>query len=339
MTYQEALKKAKESIGPYCKVCPECNGIACRGSIPGPGGKGTGLGFIRNYQDLRKIRLRMDTVYAPKGVSTKTTLFGRDFALPVFAAPIGAVALHYSPAYDDVGYSAAVLDGCRQAGSAAFTGDGIKDEVFAGTIEAAKKLGGCGVPTIKPWNVDAVIEKAKRAEDAGVFAFAMDIDAAGLAMLAAQGKPVSPMPVEALRAIAGSVGIPFILKGVMTSEGAKKALDAGAKGIVVSNHGGRVLDETPSTIEVLPRIVEAVGGKLTVLVDGGFRTGLDVFKALALGADGVLIGRPFAYSVYGGGAEGAKLYLEKVRAELAEAMLMTGAATLADIGPSRIDIA
>jgi len=336
MNYQEVRTKAKESIGPHCKVCPECDGVACRGKIPGPGGKGTGSGFIRNYADLRKIRLVMDTVYAPSAVSTKTELFGKAFALPVFAAPIGAVGLHYSEAYTDLSYSAAVLEGCKAAGSAAFTGDGVKDEVYDGTIDAIKAMGGHGIPTIKPWSVSEVVVKARKAEAAGAFAFAMDIDAAGLVVLAMQGKPVAPMPVESLREIASSVRLPFILKGVMTAEGARKALEAGAAAIVVSNHGGRVLDETPSTVEVLPAIAKAVGGRMKVLVDGGFRTGLDVFKALALGADGVLIGRPFSWSVYGGGAEGAKLYLDKVRAELEEAMLMTGAATLKDIGPSRI---
>lgn len=331
MTYQEVLSKAKLAIGPHCKVCPECNGIACKGEIPGPGGKGTGLGFIRNYQDLKKIRLVMDTIYKPGTVSTEAALFGKSFRLPVFAAPIGAVGLHYSSAYTDDTYSAAVVNGSLKAGSAAFTGDGVKDEAFDGPLAAIRAAGGNGIPTIKPWNVKEVITKARRAQDAGAFAVAMDIDAAGLAVLAMQGKPVAPMPVEAVAEIVASIKVPFILKGIMTPEGARKALAAGAKGIVVSNHGGRVLDETPSTIEVLPGIVDAVGGKLTVLVDGGFRTGLDVFKALALGADGVLIGRPFTYAVYGGGEEGVALYVEKVRAELAEAMLMTGATALADI--------
>nr|HPG87962.1 alpha-hydroxy-acid oxidizing protein [Spirochaetales bacterium] len=259
-----------------------------------------------------------------------------DFELPVFAAPVGAVGLHYSDAYTDLSYSAAVLEGCKAAGSAAFTGDGVKDEVYRGTIEAIKAMGGHGVPTIKPWSVAEVIAKAKMAEDAGAFAFAMDIDAAGLVVLAMQGKPVAPMPVASLSKIASSVRMPFILKGVMTPAGALKALEAGAQAIVVSNHGGRVLDETPSTIEALPPIVEALHGRMKVLIDGGFRTGLDVFKALALGADGVLIARPFTWSVYGGGAEGAKLYLEKVKAELAEAMLMTGASSLEEIDGSRL---
>jgi len=336
MTLQEVREKAKLTIGPHCKVCPECDGRACRGAIPGPGGKGTGLGFIRNYQALKKIRLTMDTIYQSVQVSTEARLFGRTFRLPVFAAPVGAVGLHYSDAYDDLSYSSAVLNGCLRAGSAAFTGDGVKDEVFKGTIEAIKAIGGVGVPTIKPWSVKEVLVKARMAQDAGAFAVGMDIDAAGLAVLAMQGKPVSPMPVEALATIAGSVSMPFILKGIMTAEGARKALKAGAKGIVVSNHGGRVLDETPSSIEVLPAIVEAVGGKMSILIDGGFRTGLDVFKALALGADGVLVGRPFTYAVYGGDEEGVFLTVEKIRAELAEAMVMTGAATLADIDRSKV---
>lgn len=106
--------------------------------------------------------------------------------------------------------------------------------------------------------------------------------------------PAGSKTVEELKEIISYAGVPFILKGIMTVNGAKKALEAGAAAIVVSNHGGRVLDQCPATAEVLPEIVEAVGGKMTILVDGGIRSGMDVFKALALGADGVLIGRPFS---------------------------------------------
>ena len=99
--------------------------------------------------------------------------------------------------------------------------------------------------------------------------------------------------MEQLQEIAKSAGVPFILKGIMTVSGAEKAVEAGAAGIVVSNHGGRVLDDCPATAEVLADIVAAVDGRAKILVDGGIRTGNDVFKALALGADGVLIARPF----------------------------------------------
>jgi len=159
----------------------------------------------------------------------------------------------------------------------------------------------------------------------------MDTDAAGLPFLKNLQPPAGSKTVDELREIAAWAKKPFILKGIMTVEGAKKALKAGASGIVVSNHGGRVLDNCPATAEVLPSIVDAVGGKLTIFVDGGIRTGMDVFKALALGADAVLIGRPFVTMVYGGEAEGVQIYVDKLKAELSDTMAMCGAHSLSDI--------
>ena len=117
----------------------------------------------------------------------------------------------------------------------------------------------------------------------------------------------------------------------MTVKGARKALEAGASGIVVSNHGGRVLDQCPATAEVLPAIADEVGGQMKIFVDGGIRTGLDVLKALALGADGVLIGRPFVTMVYGGAAEGVDAYVRKLTAELRDGMAMCGVHSLDEI--------
>ena len=99
----------------------------------------------------------------------------------------------------------------------------------------------------------------------------------------------------------------------MTVKGARKALEAGAAGIVVSNHGGRVLDGVPATAAVLPAIADAVKGQMTVLVDGGIRTGVDVCKALALGADAVILARPYVTAVYGGGIEGVKALTRKLK--------------------------
>jgi len=162
------------------------------------------------------------------------------------------------------------------------------------------------------------------------------IDAAGLPFLQGLTPPAGSKSVEELKQISACAERPFILKGIMTVRGAKKALEAGASAIVVSNHGGRVLDHCPATAEVLPEIVDAVGGKMTVLVDGGIRSGVDIFKALALGADAVLIGRPFVTAVYGGGEEGVQLYVQKLKAELADTMRMCGAHSLAEIDRSML---
>ena len=336
MTYQEVIQNAKKNIGPHCKVCPICNGIACKGVIPGPGGKGSGIGFIRNYQAFRNYGLNMDTIHEVILADPKFEMFGRTFKLPVFAAPVGAVQMHYSDLYDDLTYSTALVEGCHASGILAFTGDGVKSEVFEGTARAIKAQNGFGVPTIKPWRKDEVIEKIRIAEAANAIAIAMDIDAAGLSILAAQGKPVSPMSTETLKEIIASTDKPFIIKGIMTVEAAKKAASAGAFAIIVSNHGGRVLDETPSTLDLLPEIVAAVGDQTIVMLDGGVRSGIDVFKAIALGAKSVLIARPFVTAVYGGDREGVALYIDKLEAELKEAMLMTGCASLTDITQDKI---
>lgn len=336
MDYNSILKDAKETIGKKCRVCKECNGIVCRGEIPGVGGKDTGEGFSINYEKLKEIKINMDTIYEFKGVDTSIEMFGKRFAYPIFAAPIGAVNLHYSDVLNDETYSRAVVTGCKQAGTAGFTGDGVKDEFYELPLKAIQELGGWGIPTIKPWKKDEVLRKVKQAEEAGALAVAMDVDAAGLALLAALGKPVSPKSVEELKEIISSTKLPFIIKGIMTVKGALKALEAGAHAIVVSNHGGRVLDQTPGTVEVLPEIVEAVKGRMKIFIDGGVRTGVDVVKVLALGADAVLIGRPYAVSAYGGGAEGVKVYTEKIGKELSETMTMIGCSKLSDIDESVI---
>ena len=117
----------------------------------------------------------------------------------------------------------------------------------------------------------------------------------------------------------------------MTPKAALKAKVAGAAGIVVSNHGGRVLDQCPATAEVLEEIAEAVDGSMKIFVDGGLRSGVDVFKALALGADAVLMARPFVNAVYKDGADGVRAYVDKISAELADTMAMCGAYSLDQI--------
>lgn len=336
MTYQEVLANARTCMGNYCKSCPVCNGLACKNQIPGPGAKGLGTGFIRNYQKWQEICVNMDTIAEGGAVDTSLELFGKKFEIPVFAGPVGAVTLHYGDKYNDLEYNDILVPACAAAGIAAFTGDGTNPAVVEGTAKALIKNGGCGVPTIKPWNMDTIKEKMDLVKPADPFAIAMDIDAAGLPFLKNMNPPAGSKTVEQLKQIAEWAEKPFILKGIMTVEGAKKALEAGASAIVVSNHGGRVLDQCPATAEVLPAIVDAVGDKMTILVDGGIRTGMDVFKALALGADAVIIARPFVNMVYGGGAEGVQVYVDKLKAELADAMEMCGAKTLADINRSML---
>ena len=334
MTYPEVLAAARGQMGPYCKACPVCTGEACKNTMPGPGAKGLGTGAVRNYRKWQEICVNMDTICENIPVDTTAELFGRRFDAPFFAAPVGAMQLHYGDKYDDMTYNELLVSACRDCGIAAFTGDGTNPKVFEGAAHAIAAAQGAGIPTVKPWDRDTIFQKLEQVRDARPMAIAMDIDAAGLPFLQNRIPPAGSKTVEELREIIACADRPFILKGIMTAKGAEKAVRAGVSAIVVSNHGGRVQDQCPATAEVLAESGDAVGRDVTVLVDGGIRSGVDIFKALALGAKGVLIGRPFVTAVYGGGAEGVAAYKEKLRNELADTMAMCGVHTLEEIDRS-----
>lgn len=336
MNYHEILEESRKWIGPYCKSCPVCNGKACKNHIPGPGAKGSGTVAIKNYDAWQEIEINMDTICENKPVDPSFSVFGKTFKYPIFAGPVGAVAMHYSDTYDDMKYNEVLVSACKEAGIAAFTGDGLNPDIMKEATKTIKKNAGIGVPTIKPWSKEVVQEKFELAKQCGSFAVAMDIDAAGLPFLRNCTPPAGRKSVQELKEIIDQAPVPFIVKGIMTKQGALKALEAGASGIVVSNHGGRVLDGTPSTASVLEEIVDVVQGKMKVFVDGGIRSGVDVFKALALGADAVLIARPFVNMVYGSGKEGVQALVDKLGAELKDTMEMCGANTLAQITREKV---
>lgn len=338
MNYQEILENARTCMGPYCKACPVCNGKACTSQMPGPGAKGTGTVTIRNYEKWQDICVNMDTICENGKADTSFEIFGRTYKAPIFAAPIGAMKLHYGDKYDDLEYNNILVPACADAGIAAFTGDGVNAAVMQGATEAIRAKDGKGIPTVKPWDVNTLQEKLELIKASGSFAVAMDIDAAGLPFLKNLTPPAGSKTTEELAEIVKAAGVPFILKGIMTVKGALKAKEAGASAIVVSNHGGRVLDQCPATAEVLEEIVQAVGKDMKIFVDGGLRSGVDIFKALALGADAVLIGRPYVTAVYGGGAEGVATYTEKLTTELADTMTMCGAHNLSEISREMVRV-
>jgi 4-hydroxymandelate oxidase len=125
--------------------------------------------------------------------------------------------------------------------------------------------------------------------------------------------------------------LPILIKGILTPDDARVAVEAGASGIVVSNHGGRTLDTLPASLDALPRVVAAVAGRVPVLVDGGIRRGTDVLKAIALGASAVLIGRPYIWGLAAAGITGVAHVINMLWAELEIAMALTGCATIADV--------
>lgn len=334
MDFNSIKSQAKEQLKGYCRVCPICDGRVCAGEVPGMGGTGTGSAFRNNLSALAAYNLNMRTLHGAKQPSTEIEFLGTAISSPVMAAPMTGTPYNMGGTIGERDFIGMIVSGSKNAGTLGWTGDGADPTMYDSGLEAISAEQGYGIPIIKPREQPAIIERIRRAEAAGVKAIGMDIDGAGLVTMALKGQPVGPKTLDELKEIVQSTKLPFIIKGIMTLDEAELAVSAGVKAIVVSNHGGRILDFTPGAAAVLPAIAAAVKGKVSILADGGVRTGVDVLKLLALGADGVLVGRPLVVGAFGGGTPGVKLILDKITSELKQAMILTGCSTTKDIDES-----
>jgi 4-hydroxymandelate oxidase len=324
MNEKEMRERAREKMKGFCRVCPRCDGRACAGEVPGMGGLLSGSAFINNCEALSMYHINLRTMHQIDQPDTSVRVFGRRFETPVFVAPLTGAGYNMGGALTEAEMVGSLVEGARAAGSFSFSGDGAESEIYADGLAAIKNTAGLGIPVIKPRSMEAIAERIRQAEESGAFAVGIDIDGAGLVTMAMKGQPVGPKTFYQLRDLKRATTLPFILKGIMTVQEAEMAVEIGADAIVVSNHGGRVLDCTPGVAEVLPEIVERVKGEIFIFADGGVRSGIDVLKILALGANGVLIGRPALWGAFGGGPDGVKLTIEKMTAQLRHGMLMTG---------------
>lgn len=332
MNYSEVLENARKNIGPNCQACPVCNGLACKNTLPGPGSKAPGNGANDNYNAWRKIKLNMDTIVPNVEIDTSTDFLGRKLNFPLLSAPIGSIKLQYNPTDDVRDFNEKCLAACESRGIMHFYSSGLNEDVHRSAIKSRIAHANAGVPVINPEADESIIEQMNRCdEELSPIAKAVVVDSAGLPHLKSCHGSAGTKSVEQLKMLKEKAGGAFVVKGVMTAKSALKAVEAGADAIIVSNHGGRVLAESPATAEVLEEIAQAVKGKTTIIVDGGIRSGADMFKAFALGADVCMICRPVLISYYGAGQEGMECYFDKLRDELYDTMYMCGARSIAEI--------
>lgn len=330
MNYQQA----REKMAGFCRVCSTCNGRACAGEVPGMGGTGSGSSFMANVDALSQIKFKMRVLKNTQQPSTKTQLLGLDLDIPVLAAPIGGASFNMCKDADEYQYISSLLKGCAAEGVIGCTGDGVPAFVHQSAYKAIEEVSGKGIPFIKPWQDDIFLKKVEGACATGATVMGIDVDSIGLSTVNLMGSSIPLRTFAEFAKLRSQIPLKVILKGIMVPEEAQMAVDMGADAIIVSNHGGRVLDCAQGTAEVLPEIVQAVGGKLPILVDGGIRTGADVLKMLALGADAVLIGRPLSISVFSDFDNGVSEYLKKIKKELIQSMLLTGCSSIEKIDSS-----
>ncbi|MBU1487815.1 ATP-grasp domain-containing protein [bacterium] len=332
LSLEEIKKRARNKFKQACRVCSVCDGRICAGKVPGMGGAGTGSSFKANLEALARFKINVKTIHSITSPDISCEILGLSLSMPILAAPIIGTTTNMGGAISQDTYTKSVVDGCRAAGTIAMVGDGARVDHYQGELANIHRANGWGIAIFKPRSDQReILTRIKAAEQVGAVACGIDLDAACLTTMITKGQSVGPKSVQDLKDLIRSTSLPFIIKGIMTVPDAERAVEAGAKAIVVSNHGGRVLDYMPGALDVLPQIVKAVGKEITILVDGGIRSGLDVLKCLALGAKAVLIGRPVAIAAVGGEREGVKLLLESYEDELKEAMILTGQAKVGEI--------
>jgi hypothetical protein len=348
LQYADYQQAARKILSPSCRVCRVCNGVACAGRFTNSlefGAKGNNMGFITAVEGLADIRIELDVIHDDYEPDTSVEVFGRQFDLPVFASPIAKVLTDYtfdSPYFNgNHRYADALVKGCYEAGGMAWLGDNKEEGYFQGQVAPLKAVDGVGVPTIKPWADRQEFEnRVAWSLEAGAMALATDLDAIGLGYQysgkAGKNEGVCARNVEEWQAWVQSVDVPVVIKGIMSVKAAVKAAETGAYGILISNHGGNVVESSMAPSEMLEDIRKELGREIKIFADGGVRSGEDVFKLLALGADAVGIGRPYTIAVYGGGQEGAYTYTQKIYWELKNIMRLANCRSLADITRDKV---
>ncbi len=340
LTLPQVRARARDRLRGICGVYPACDGAGDRicqreayGQPIGMGGAGSGASFAANTAALQALKLSTRLVGGHLEPDTTFSFFGRTLSMPVMAASTSGVS-RYNDAIGEREFCRAAVQGCLQAGTISWRGDTFfytPDDNPA--LDALEEADGAGVPIFKPRSQDTLLRLIERAERAGCAAVGVDLDGCGSTNMARAGQPVFRKSPAELAQLVQATSLPFIFKGIMHADDAEACVQAGAKVIAVSNHGGRVLDSTPGVAAVLPQVAERVAGRALITADGGVRTGYDVLKMLALGADAVLIGRDVVRAAIGGGGAGVELQMGRLQAVLRKAMLMTGCADLSAIGP------
>lgn len=335
---KEMLQNARNRFGKeYCWVCKVCDGTDCASGVPGMGGVGLMNSFQDNSKALAEFQILPRYIRENVVPDIQSNFLGQHLITPIMGAPMTGTVTNMNGNLTDAEYSAIVLKGFTESGSIAWLGDGASPDKYKSIVGVLAKHSGKGILICKPRSDDsALLDRFQAAEDAGVLAIGMDIDAIQFKTMNMKNIPSAARNIDKLAKLREKTKLPFILKGILNPEDAKLAIAGGFSAIVVSNHGGRVLDDLPGSARVLPRIAEVAKGRIPVLVDGGIRSGMDVFKMIALGADSVLVGRPVAIAAIGAESAGVKFLIQKYTEELKQSMSITGCSQLGEISPSML---
>lgn len=329
---------ALQKLGSVCgvhRLCDAHRNNVCMGQKYGKplgfGGVGQGQSFRNNILALARIRLKTRLISSGFEPEMSATFLGQRISMPLLGASMSGAHTSFLGHVTERGFARAILKGCKEEGTIGLTGNSPEDEDIEAGIDAVREMGGYGIPIFKPQPNDKLFDLIAKAEKAGALAVGVDLDGAGSFNWRKYGRTVERKTPAQLRELVSSTKLPFIFKGIMTVEDAEKVIESGAHVLGVSNHGGRVNDYTPGVADVLPEVARIAKGHIIICADGGIRTGFDMVKMLALGAEVLLLGRDLARGAVAAGAHGVRLHLQYVKADFRTAMVMTGCKSVEEI--------
>lgn len=334
--WKQVEQRARARFGDnICWVCKSCDGSNCASNVPGMGGAGENGSFLDNSKALAEYSILPRYIRSQIEVDPSVEMFGRRFDLPLMSAPMTGAVTNMNGAMSEHELARSLIIGSKDSGSIAWLGDGASPDKYLEIARALEDAGGFAIAICKPReDTDSILRRFDAFAEAGALAVGMDIDAISFRTMEMKKLKGKARSFEEIAQIRKRSPLPFILKGIMTVEDAIAAFEAGVDGIVVSNHGGRILDSMPGTAHVLPEIasrIKSIDSSFPVLVDGGVRSGQDIFKMLALGADSVLCGRPMAIAAVGGDVAAVKFLYRKFYEEFAKTMNLCGTDSITQI--------
>ena len=306
------------------------------GASIGLGGIGQSKTFKANYDTLNQYRLKMRIIKAHHEPETSISIFGKDLTIPVMGAALSGVKYSLNDAISEETFYWGLLKGAQDCGSISMVGNSPACPDDLG-VTIVGENDGWGIPIFKPHSQERLVQLFQLADELDVVAIGVDLDGAGSMFWADSENQLYRKSEKELQELVDCTEKPVIFKGIMSVEDAFNVVDSGASACYVSNHGGRVMDCGKGVAEVLPDIAMEFSGKIPILADGGVRTGFDVLKVLALGADVVLIGRPLAMMSVVGGDVAVRMYLEYVKQDISRAMILTGCDNLNDAKMNILD--
>ncbi|RME89243.1 MAG: ATP-grasp domain-containing protein [Candidatus Hydrogenedentota bacterium] len=342
---QEIRKQAKKNFNPAaCWVCRECDGMNCASSVPGMGGAGNMETFANNLRAIRKYFVKPRYVENQstdeiQSIHTQISILGRTYQAPILSAPITGAKTNMGSSTTELEYALNTAIALKANGLLPTFGDGASPFKYLTGLKVIESIQD-GIPFFKPRShLEEVQKRIIAAEAAGAIAWGMDIDGLGFKTMQLKKQATRRYHVKELHRLKQTSNLPMVLKGILSVEDALLAAEAGADIIIVSNHGGRVMDRLPATADVLPIIVEAFKKEnitIPIFVDGGIRSGQDVFIMLALGASAVLIGRPIVIAEVAYHEIGVSSYVQRICEELKQSMFLAGCSDLASIQKKHI---